>query len=136
MKSLTEYLWFEIPDRRGFANITSAVEAIVRKGGFQEGLCLVNAMHITASGYINDQKSGLLHDYEVWLEKLAPHAPTTQYQHNRTGEENADAHLKRQIMVAKSSSRLPKANSISVSENRFLWRIRRAASETRARENR
>src|SRR6266511_1571630 len=98
MKSLTEYLWFEVPDRRGFVNITSTVEELVRKSGVKEGLCLVNAMHITASVFINDNESGLLNDYEEWLEKLAPHAPTSQYQHNRTGEDNADAHLKRQIM--------------------------------------
>ena len=98
MKSLTDYLTFEVPDRRGYLNITDTVEALVRKSGVQEGLCLVNAMHITASVYINDAEAGLLHDYDVWLEKLAPHAPTAQYQHNRTGEDNADAHLKRQIM--------------------------------------
>ena len=98
MKSLTEYLWFEVPNRRGFINITRTVEDLVRKSGVREGLCLVNAMHITASVFINDAEDGLLHDYEVWLEKLAPHAPTSQYQHNRTGEDNADAHLKRQVM--------------------------------------
>jgi len=98
VKSLTEHLWFEIPDRRGFVNITSTVEELVRKSEVKEGLCLVNAMHITASVYINDAEDGLLHDYDVWLEKLAPHAPASQYQHNRTGEDNADAHLKRQIM--------------------------------------
>lgn len=98
MKSLTEYLWFEVPNRRGFVNITPTVEQLVRKSGVQEGLCLVNAMHITASVFINDAEEGLLRDYEVWLEKLAPHAPTAQYQHNRTGEDNADAHLKRQVM--------------------------------------
>jgi secondary thiamine-phosphate synthase enzyme len=98
MKSLTEQLWFEVPNRRGFVNITDTVEQLVRKSGVQEGLCLVNAMHITASVFINDAESGLLHDYEVWLEKLAPHAPTSQYQHNRTGEDNADAHMKRQVM--------------------------------------
>ena len=98
MKSLTEHLWFEVAGRRGLVNITETVEALVRKSGVQEGLCLVNAMHITASVFINDEESGLHHDYEVWLEKLAPHAPTTQYHHNRTGEDNADAHLKRQIM--------------------------------------
>lgn len=98
MKSLTEHLWFEVPQRRGFVNITPTVEELVRKSGVQEGLCLVNAMHITASVFINDAEDGLLHDCEVWLEKLAPHAPTTQYHHNRTGEDNADAHLKRQIM--------------------------------------
>ena len=98
MKSLTEQLWFEVPGRRGFVNITDTVAGLVHKSGVQEGLCLVNAMHITASVFINDAEDGLLHDYEVWLEKLAPHAPTSQYRHNRTGEDNADAHLKRQVM--------------------------------------
>ena len=98
MKSLTEHLWFEIPSRRGFENITSTVEGLVRRSGVREGLCLVNAMHITASVYINDAEDGLLHDYDVWLEKLAPHEPTAHYRHNRTGEDNADAHLKRQVM--------------------------------------
>jgi secondary thiamine-phosphate synthase enzyme len=98
MKSFTEQLWFEVAGRRGFVNITDTIEKLVAKSGVQEGLCLVNAMHITASVYINDAEDGLLHDYDVWLEKLAPHAPTVQYQHNRTGEDNADAHLKRQIM--------------------------------------
>lgn len=98
MKSLTEHLWFEVPGRRGFVNITETVEALVRKSGVREGLCLVNAMHITASVFINDAESGLLHDYEVWLEKLAPHEPVGAYRHNRTGEDNADAHLKRQVM--------------------------------------
>jgi secondary thiamine-phosphate synthase enzyme len=98
MKSLTEHLWFEVPDRRGFINITPKIEELVHRSGVTEGLCLVNAMHITASVFINDDESGLHHDYELWLEKLAPHAPTTAYRHNRTGEDNADAHLKRQIM--------------------------------------
>jgi secondary thiamine-phosphate synthase enzyme len=98
MKSLTEYLSFEVPSRRGFVNITETIESLVRKSGVQEGLCLANAMHITASVFINDNESGLLHDYEVWLEKLAPHEPTRSYHHNRTGEDNADAHLKRQVM--------------------------------------
>jgi secondary thiamine-phosphate synthase enzyme len=98
MKSLTEHLWFEVKGRRGFVNITSTVEQLVRKSGVHEGLCLVNAMHITASVFINDNEHGLLHDYDVWLEKLAPHAPTSAYRHNNTGEHNADAHLKRQIM--------------------------------------
>ncbi len=98
MKSLTEQLWFEVPSRRGFVNITDTVAELVRKSGVQEGLCLVNAMHITASVFINDNESGLHHDYDVWLERLAPHAPTSQYWHNRTGEDNADAHLKRQVM--------------------------------------
>jgi secondary thiamine-phosphate synthase enzyme len=98
MKSLTEHLWFEVKGRRGFVNITSTVEQLVRKSGVREGLCLVNAMHITASVFINDNEHGLLSDYEVWLEKLAPHEPTSAYRHNNTGEDNADAHLKRQIM--------------------------------------
>ena len=98
MKSLTEHLFFELPTRRGFINITRTVADLVRRSGVQEGLCLVNAMHITASVFINDDEGGLHHDYEVWLEKLAPHEPTSAYRHNLTGEDNADAHLKRQIM--------------------------------------
>jgi secondary thiamine-phosphate synthase enzyme len=98
LKSLTEHLWFEVPVRRGFVNITPRIEKLVSQSGVREGLCLVNAMHITASVFINDDENGLHHDYEVWLEKLAPHEPTGAYQHNRTGEDNADAHLKRQIM--------------------------------------
>ena len=98
MKSLTEYLTFEVQTRRAFVNITSDVSKLVTKSKVQEGLCLVNAMHITASVFINDNEGGLLHDYEKWLEGLAPHAPTTQYDHNKTGEDNADAHLKRQVM--------------------------------------
>ena len=98
MKSLTEYLTFEVKTRRAFVNITSDVSKLVAKSKIQEGLCLVNAMHITASVFINDNEGGLLHDYEKWLEGLAPHAPTTQYDHNKTGEDNADAHLKRQVM--------------------------------------
>jgi secondary thiamine-phosphate synthase enzyme len=98
MKSLTEHLWFNVPSRRGFVNITGTVAELVRKSAVKEGLCLVNAMHITASVFINDEEEGLKNDYEVWLEKLAPHAPISQYEHNRTGEDNADAHMKRQIM--------------------------------------
>ena len=98
MKALTEHLWLEVPARLGFINITPQIEKLVSKSGVGEGLCLVNAMHITASVFINDNESGLHHDYEVWLEKLAPHEPTGRYRHNRTGEDNADAHLKRQIM--------------------------------------
>src|ERR1043166_1843434 len=98
MRSVTDYLWLEVPQRRGFVNITSRHEELVGKSQVQEGLCLVNAMHITASCFINDNESGLLHDYEVWLEKLAPHEPTSHYHHNCTGEDNADAHLKRQVM--------------------------------------
>jgi len=98
MKSFRKELWFDIPNRRAFINITPEVEAALRESGIREGLALVNAMHISASVFINDDERGLHHDYEVWLEKLAPHAPVEQYQHNRTGEDNADAHLKRQIM--------------------------------------
>ena len=98
MKSYRKELWFDIPGRRAFVNITPDVEACLRASGIKEGLALVNAMHISASVFINDDERGLHHDYEVWLEKLAPHAPTSQYHHNRTGEDNADAHLKRQVM--------------------------------------
>jgi secondary thiamine-phosphate synthase enzyme len=98
MKSHTEYLTYEVPSRRGFVNITPDVRKIIQKSGVKEGLCLVNAMHITASVFINDNESGLHQDYEKWLEEIAPHEPVSQYQHNNTGEDNADAHLKRQIM--------------------------------------
>ncbi|MBM4326811.1 MAG: YjbQ family protein [Deltaproteobacteria bacterium] len=98
MKSHRKELWFNVPQRRGFVNITSDVEEAVRESGVKEGLCLVNAMHITASVFINDDESGLHQDYDKWLEKLAPHEPVSQYLHNRTGEDNGDAHLKRQIM--------------------------------------
>ncbi len=87
-----------VPARRALVNITPQVERVVRESGVQEGLVLVNAMHITASVFINDDEPGLHHDYEAWLERLAPHAPTSQYRHNDTGEDNADAHLKRQVM--------------------------------------
>jgi len=97
MRSYRQELWFEVPARRGFVNITPEVERCLRASGVTEGLVLVNAMHITASVFINDDESGLHHDYDAWLEKLAPHAPTAQYRHN-VGEDNADAHLKRQIM--------------------------------------
>jgi secondary thiamine-phosphate synthase enzyme len=98
MKSLRKELWFEVPARRAFVNITPQVEQCLRESGVREGLVLVNAMHITASVFINDDESGLHHDYEEWLEKLAPHEPVSKYRHNRTGEDNADAHMKRQIM--------------------------------------
>ncbi len=97
MKSLTEHLWFETPTRRAFINITPRVEKLVKESGVKEGLCLVNPMHITASVFVNDDESGLHHDFEVWLEKLAPEKPHSQYRHNGY-EDNADAHLKRQIM--------------------------------------
>lgn len=98
MKSLTEHLWYEIPSRRGFLNITREIEERVRRSGIREGLCLVNAMHITASVFVNDDESGLHRDFERWLEGLAPHEPISAYDHNRTGEDNGDAHLKRTIM--------------------------------------
>jgi len=98
MKSFRKELWFNIPKRRGFVNITQQVDSCLKESGIQEGLILVNAMHITASVFINDDESGLHHDYEVWLEELVPHEPTENYWHNRTGEDNADAHLKRQVM--------------------------------------
>jgi secondary thiamine-phosphate synthase enzyme len=97
MKSYRKELWFEVPTRRAFINITPQVEACLRESKITEGLALINAMHITASVFINDDESGLHHDFEVWLEKLAPHQPVSQYRHNN-GEDNADAHLKRQIM--------------------------------------
>ena len=98
MKSFRQELWMEMPARRGFANLTPEVEAALRASGIREGLCLVNAMHITASVFINDDESGLHRDFEKWLEKLAPEKPHSQYDHNRTGEDNGDAHLKRQVM--------------------------------------
>jgi len=98
MKSYRKELWFNVPARRALINITSQVREALHESGIQEGLCLVNAMHITASVFINDDERGLHQDYEDWLEGLAPHEPIEQYQHNRTGEDNADAHLKRQVM--------------------------------------
>ncbi len=98
MKSFRETLTLEIPSRREYINITPQVETLLRKSGITEGLCLVNAMHITASVYINDDEPGLLDDYEDWLEGLAPHEPLSRYRHNLTGEDNGDAHLKRQVM--------------------------------------
>ena len=98
MKSFRKELWFEVPARLAFINITGQVEHCLRESGVSEGLCLVNAMHITASVFINDDESGLHDDYAQWLEALAPHEPISKYKHNRTGEDNADAHLKRQVM--------------------------------------
>ena len=111
MRSHRQELWFEIPTRRGLVNITPQVEKVVRESGVREGLVLVNSMHITASVFINDDEAGLHHDFEVFLERLAPHEPVAQYHHNRTGEDNADAHLKRQVfgrevVVAISQGRL------------------------------
>ena len=110
MKSYRKELWFHVPKRRDFVNITREVEQAVSESGVTEGLVLVNAMHITASVFINDDEAGLHHDYDIWLEKLAPHSPVSQYRHN-IGEDNADAHLKRQIMgrevvVAVTNSKL------------------------------
>lgn len=98
MKSYRKELWFNTQTRRAFINITGQVEEALHESGIKEGLCLVNAMHITSSVFINDDESGLHNDYEKWLEKIAPHEPVNQYQHNETGEDNADAHMKRQIM--------------------------------------
>lgn len=98
MKTYRRELAFQIPARRAFVNITPQVQEAIRESGVREGLCLVNAMHITASVFINDDESGLHQDYDRWLEQLAPHEPVSQYLHNRTGEDNADAHLKRQVM--------------------------------------
>jgi secondary thiamine-phosphate synthase enzyme len=98
MRHLREELWFNTPHRRDYVNITDQVAALVRRSGVQHGMCLVNAMHITASVFINDDEHGLHQDYDRWLEKLAPHEPVDGYRHNDTGEDNADAHMKRQIM--------------------------------------
>jgi secondary thiamine-phosphate synthase enzyme len=98
MKSYRKELWFEIPGRRGYVNITPQVSSCLAESGVQEGLVLVNAMHITASVFINDDESGLHRDFDKWLEGLAPHEPTSQYRHNDSGEDNADAHLKRSVM--------------------------------------
>jgi len=98
MRSYRKELWFNVPTRRGFLNITPQVREAILESGVSEGLCLVNSMHITSSVFINDDEGGLHEDYEKWLEKLAPHAPIGQYKHNNTGEDNGDAHLKRQVM--------------------------------------
>ena len=111
MKSLAEHLWFETKERTEFVNITPQVEELVRKSGVQEGLVLVNAMHITASVFVNDDEKGLHRDFQAFLEKHCPYEPTSQYRHNDTGEDNADAHLKRQlfgreVVVAVTAGRL------------------------------
>jgi secondary thiamine-phosphate synthase enzyme len=98
VKSFRKELWFEVPGRRAFLNITREVEDCLRESGVKEGLVLINAMHITASVFINDDEPGLHADYEKWFERLVPHEPTSHYRHNRTGEHNADAHMKRQVM--------------------------------------
>ena len=98
MKSKTQYLYFNTKTRIAFVNITDQVQELIEESKIKEGICLVNAMHITSSVFVNDNESGLLQDFEKWLERLAPHSPTNHYQHNNTGEDNADAHLKRQVM--------------------------------------
>lgn len=98
MKSFRKEIWMNVPTRRAFVNITPQVEAALRESGIRDGLLLVNAMHISASVFVNDDETGLHHDFEVFLERLAPHAPVSQYRHNDTGEDNADAHIKRQVM--------------------------------------
>ncbi len=132
MKSLTEYLTFNIPARMAFRNITPEVEAVVAQSGVREGLCLVNAMHITASVFINDDEPGLHEDYKQWLEGLAPFDPSPQrYHHNRTGEDNADAHLKRQVMgrevVVADHRRQARLRPLGAD---LLRRIRRAKSQS------
>jgi secondary thiamine-phosphate synthase enzyme len=136
MKSLTKHLWFEVPGRRGFINITPKIEELVHRSGVMEGLCLVNAMHITASVFINDDEPGLHHDYELWLEKLAPHAPTSAYRHNRTGEDNADAHLKRHNHGPRSRRRNhQRQTGFRAVGTNFLRRIRRPPAQTRTGQN-
>ena len=98
MRSYRKELWFDVPSRREYLNITPMVAEALAESGIREGLCLVNAMHITASVYINDDERGLIADYDAWLEGLAPHEPLSRYRHNLTGEDNGDAHLKRQVM--------------------------------------
>lgn len=98
MKSYREEIWFNTKTRRDYINITDSVQKAIDKSGIQEGLCLINPMHISASVFVNDDEPGLIHDFDKLLEKLAPHDPVSQYQHNNTGEDNADAHLKRQLM--------------------------------------
>ena len=120
MKSYRKELWFEAPTRRAFINITRDVENCLQESKIREGIVLVNAMHITASVFINDDEPGLHHDYDKWLEQLAPHEPTSQYQHNRTGEDNADAHLKRQVMGREVVVAITNASSISVLGNKYF----------------
>ena len=98
MKSKTQYLYFNTKTRIAFVNITDQVQKLIEESKIKEGICLVNAMHITSSVFVNDNERGLLQDFEKWLERLAPHSPANHYQHNNTGEDNADAHLKRQVM--------------------------------------
>jgi Uncharacterized conserved protein len=120
MKSYRKELWFNLPTRRGFINITPQVEQCLRESGIQEGIVLINPLHITASVFINDDEPGLHKDYDAWLERLAPHAPTAQYRHNDTGEDNADAHLKRQVMGREVVVAITQASSISEPGNKFF----------------
>src|SRR6266508_3035641 len=119
MKSCRKELWFNIPSRRGFKNITPDVETALQESGIQEGFVLVSAMHITASVFINDDESGLHQDYEKWLEKLAPHEPVSHNRHNDTGEDNADAHMKRQIMGREVVVAVTVVNLTSVPGSKF-----------------
>ena len=118
MRSFRKELWFETPGRRAFLNITPQVEAALKESDVQEGIARINAMHITASVFINDDEQGLHDDYEAWLERLAPHEPVSRYHHNQTGEDNADAHMKRQIRGGRLWSRLPRVNSTSAHGSR------------------
>ena len=120
MKSYRKELWFNVPGRRAFINITPQVEECLRESGIVEGLVLVNAMHITASVFINDDESGLHRDYETWLEQLAPHEPVSQYHHNKTRQENADAHIKRQVMGREVVVAITKGQLDLNSVGRFL----------------
>jgi secondary thiamine-phosphate synthase enzyme len=134
MKSFRKELWFEVPTRRALINITPKVEACLKESGIKEGLLLVNAMHITASAFINDDESGLHHDFEVWLEKLAPHEPVKQYHHN-IGEDNADAHLKRQVMGREVIVAVRGEARFRPMGADFLWRVRRQTEEEGPRQN-
>ena len=118
MKSYHKELWMDVPARMDFVNITQDVEEALRESGIREGMCLVNAMHITASVFINDDEPGLHHDYKRWLEELAPHEPLSRYRHNLTGEDNGDAHHKRQVMGRKWWWPSPKASFISARGSR------------------
>jgi secondary thiamine-phosphate synthase enzyme len=120
VKSYRKEVWFETPGRRAFLNITPQVEAALKESGVREGLALVNAMHITASVFINEHERGLHADYDDWLEELAPHEPVSSYRHNRTGEDNADAHLKRQIMGREVVVAITAGNSTSVLGSRYF----------------
>jgi secondary thiamine-phosphate synthase enzyme len=132
VNSYRKEVWFETPGRRAFLNVTPQVEAALKESGVREGLALINAMHITASVFINDDESGLHADYDAWLERLAPHEPVSGYRHNLTGEDNADAHLKRQIMGAggRGSDYSWQTRLRSLGAD-FLWRVRRRSPQAR-----